>query len=404
MRGCLLLIFLLLSSKLFGQVLLVSDEKGNPLPYFTLSFETDNKVLVGGNDGRISLVGINKDNDCGYSIRHLGYEVHHFCLSDLKTGENRIQLKPEILQLPETTVIGFSDEELLIQFKRYIAEMVDKFNVSRAFVVEKSDYYFWESLGVITLGGLKDRTKKSNQFDGGNLGFLPQYSRFWIMNGDQIPFNSRMAVVSTLVQDLLFEILKSKTRDWSRANSENSSKEIFNFEDHPLQVYLNQDGSPQKIVINQIDFRAPTGLIYQIAGQLQFIQDETVRFLSEFNFEVRDKHLIKISGVIPDFPRQINLPEKYKNRSERDRLMNSFYNYTRSPDYYYDEIIFQRIIESRLLSTVPNGNKKMNLVAKSYLYSELYKGNDPSSKKYLEQNSGFIREVLKTFKEYDLAW
>ncbi|MFC5193651.1 hypothetical protein ACFPIK_17895 [Algoriphagus aquatilis] len=46
----------------------------------------------------------------------------------------------------------------------------------------------------------------------------------------------------------------------------------------------------------------------------------------------------------------------------------------------------------------------MNLVTKDYFYSNLYKGNDPASKKYLDQNSKFIREALKTFKEYDLAW
>ncbi|MFN3759782.1 MAG: hypothetical protein ACK4SF_11240 [Algoriphagus aquaeductus] len=404
MKSFLLLISFLFCAELFGQVLVVSDEQGNPLSHFTVHLKNENRILIGGIDGRVSLEGINKTDNCGFSIRYLGYQVHQFCMSNLKTGENRIQLSPEVFELPETTIIGLSDEELLIQFKRYIAEMVDRFNVSRAFVVEKSDDFLWESLGVITLSGLKDRSKKDYQFRGGNLSFLPQYSRFWVKDVDLIPFDSRIAVASTLVQDLLFEILKSKSKDWRRVNSEGPSKELFNLESQRLEVYLNQDGSPLRIDIKQRNFRAPTGSIYQIEGQLQFIQDETVRFFSEFNFEVIDKQLTEISGVIPDFPKEINLPEKYENRSERDRLMNSFYAYTRSPDYYYDELIFKRIIESRLLSTVPNGNKKMNLVAKSYLYSELYKGNDPSSKKYLEQNSGFIREVLKVFKEYDFAW
>lgn len=404
MRGFLLLISFLLSSKLFGQVILVTDEHGNPLSYFTLSLETENKVLIGGNDGRISLEGINENIDCGYSIRYLGFQVHHFCFSDLKTGENRILLKPAILELPEATITGLSDEELIMRFKRYLTEMVDRFNVSRAFVVEKSDYFLWESLGVITLGGLKDRTKKSNQFDGGNLGFLPQYSRFWVRNDDQIPFNSRIAVSSTLVQDLLFEILISKTKDWSRVNSSGSTKELFNLENLQLVAYLNQDGSPQKIVIKQREFRAPTGLSFQIAGQLEFIQDEKVRFFSAFNFDVRDEYLTKLSGVIPDFPKEINLPEKYKNRSERDRLMNAFYSYTRSPDYYYDEGKFGKTIKSSLRNYNPTGQERLNLITKNYFQSELYSGKDPATQKYLLQNSEFIQGVLKTFKNYDLAW
>lgn len=404
MKSFLLLITFLFCTELVGQVLVVSDEKGNPLSHFTVFLKNENRILIGGNDGRISLESLKKTDNCGFYIRYLGYQVHHFCLSDLKPGENRILLKLGMLELPEATITGLSDEELIIRLKRYIAEMVDRFNVSRAFVVEKSDDFLLESLGVITLGGLKDRTKKDHRFEGGNLGFLPQYARFWAVNEDQIPFSARIAVVSTLTQDLLFEILKSKSKDWSRVNSEGSSKELFNLDSHRLQVYLNQDGSPQRIEIKQRDFRAPTGLIYQIEGQLQFIQDESVRFFSGFNFEVRDKQLTEVLGVIPDFPKEINLPEKYENRSERDRLMSSFYTYTRSPDYTYDEINFNRLIESRSLKFILNSDKKMNLVTKDYFYSNLYKGNDPASKKYLDQNSKFIREALKTFKEYDLAW
>jgi hypothetical protein len=404
MKSFLLLISFLFCTELLGQVLVVSDEQGNSLSHFTVYSKNDNRILIGGNDGRISLEGINKTDNCGFSIRYLGYQVYQFCLSDLNKGENKIQLKQEVLDLPEATITGFSDEELIIRLKRYVAEMVDGFNVSRAFVLEKSDNFLWESLGVITLSGLQDRSIKAYQFRGGNLSFLPQYSRFWIKDVDQIPFESKMAVASTLVQDLLFEILKSKSKEWSRVNSEGSSNELFKLDSHRLEVYLNQDGSPQRIDIMQRDFRAPTGLFYQIEGQLQFIQDETVRFFSGFKFEVRDKYLTEISGVIPDFPKEINLPEKYENRSERDRLMNSFYAYSGSPDYYYDEVIFNRMTESRSLSIFLDRDKKMNLLTENYFQTDLYKGNDPSSKKYLDQNSKFIREVLKTFKEYDLAW
>ncbi len=404
MKSFLLLISFLFCTELLGQVLVVSDEQGNSLSHFTVYSKNDNRILIGGNDGRISLEGINKTDNCGFSIRYLGYQVYQFCLSDLNKGENKIQLKQEVLDLPEATITGFSDEELIIRLKRYVAEMVDGFNVSRAFVLEKSDNFLWESLGVITLSGLQDRSIKAYQFRGGNLSFLPQYSRFWIKDVDQIPFDSKMAVASTLVQDLLFEILKSKSKEWSRVNSEGSSNELFKLDSHRLEVYLNQDGSPQRIDIMQRDFRAPTGLFYQIEGQLQFIQDETVRFFSGFKFEVRDKYLTEISGVIPDFPKEINLPEKYENRSERDRLMNSFYAYSGSPDYYYDEVIFNRMTESRSLSIFLDRDKKMNLLTENYFQTDLYKGNDPSSKKYLDQNSKFIREVLKTFKEYDLAW
>lgn len=404
MKSFLLLISFLFCTELLGQVLVVSDEQGNSLSHFTVYSKNDNRILIGGNDGRISLEGMNKTDNCGFSIRYLGYQVYQFCLSDLNKGENKIQLKQEVLDLPEATITGFSDEELIIRLKRYVAEMVDGFTVSRAFVLEKSDNFLWESLGVITLSGLQDRSIKANQFRGGNLSFLPQYSRFWIKDVDQIPFDSKMAVASTLVQDLLFEILKSKSKEWSRVNSEGSSNELFKLDSHRLEVYLNQDGSPQRIDIMQRDFRAPTGLFYQIEGQLQFIQDETVSFFSGFKFEVRDKYLTEISGVIPDFPKEINLPEKYENRSERDRLMNSFYAYSGSPDYYYDEVIFNRMTESRSLSIFLDRDKKMNLLTENYFQTDLYKGNDPSSKKYLDQNSKFIREVLKTFKEYDLAW
>lgn len=404
MKSFLLLISFLFCAELFGQVLVVSDEQGNPLSHFTVHLKNENRILIGGIDGRVSLEGINKTDNCGFSIRYLGYQVHQFCLSNLKTGENRIQLYPEVLELPEATITGLSDEELIIRLKRYVSEMVDRFNVSRAFVVEKSDDFLWESLGVITLSGLKDRSKKDYQFRGGNLSFLPQYSRFWVKDVDLIPFDSRIAVASTLVQDLLFEILKSKSKDWRRVNSEGPSKELFNLESQRLEVYLNQDGSPLRIDIKQRNFRAPTGSIYQIEGQLQFIQDETVRFFSGFNFEVRDKYLTEISGVIPDFPKEIDLPDKYQSRYERDRLMNSFYAYTRSPDYFYDEMIFNRIIESRSFSFIPDKDKKLNLLNINYFQSDLYKGNDLSSKKYLDQNSQFIREVLKTFKDYDLAW
>ncbi|TNF41628.1 MAG: hypothetical protein EP311_06815, partial [Cytophagales bacterium] len=328
MKSFLLLITFLFCAELFGQVLVVSDEQGNPLSHFTVHLKNENRILIGGIDGRVSLEGINKTDNCGFSIRYLGYQVHQFCLSNLKTGENRIQLRPEVIELPQATITGLSDEELIIRLKRYVSEMVDRFNVSRAFVVEKSDEFLWESLGVITLNGLDDRSKKDFRFRGGNLSFLPQYSRFWVKDVDQIPFDSRMAVASTLVQDLLFEILKSRSKDWSRVNSEDSSQELFNLENHRLVVNLNQNGSPKKIVIKRRDFRAPSGLSYQIEGQLEFIQDEKIKFFSAFNFEVRDQYLTKITGVIPDFPREINLPEKYKSRSERDRLMISFYAYT----------------------------------------------------------------------------
>jgi hypothetical protein len=404
MKSFLLLISFLFCNELVGQVLLVSDELGNPLPYFTLSLETENSVLIGGNDGRLSLAGINENIDCGYSIRYLGYQVYHFCMSDLKPGENRIVLKPAILELPEATITGLSDEELIRRFKLYLTKMVDRFNVSRAIVVEKSDFFHWESLGVITLGGLQDRTKKDYRFEGGNLGFLPQYSRFWVGKEDQIPFNARIAVASTLTQDLLFEVLKSDFKNWSRVNSTDSNQELFNLESHQLVVHLNPDGSPQRIEIKQRDFRAPTGLTYQIGGQLEFIRDEKIKFLSAFNFKVTDEYLTEISGVIPDFPKEIILPDKFKNRSERERLMSAFHSYTRSPDYNYNNSEIENGIRSSMVNVSVSKKYNLKLVTQDYTQADLYKGNDLASKKYLAQNSEFIRGVLKIFKDYELAW
>lgn len=394
----------LLSTQLAGQVLQVSDEQGRPLPYFTVSLENENKVLIGGKDGRISLEGLNNTLDCGFSIRYVGYRVHHFCLSDLEAGENKIVLEPEVLDLPQVTIVGLTDQELILRLKSYLAEMSDRFTVAKAFVTEKSDHFHWESLGVITLWGLQDRSNKNSRFDGGNLGFLSQYSRLWIENDNQLPFRSRLAASSTLTQDLLFEILKSKVKDWIRVNEAGSTKEIFKLVSQNLMVYLNQNGTPEKILIEKREFRDPKGVTYQIAGQLDFIQDEKVSFFSAFNFEVQDQHQVSISGVIPDFPKVINLPEKYKDRSQRGRVVNAFYAYTGSPDYLYDEAKFRRSVESKTFNYTPKIGKNLNLLARNYTQAELFKGKDPATQRYLLQNSEFIRGVLKSFEDYELTW
>lgn len=404
MRFIFLIISLLVSGQLLGQTLLVLDKQGNYLPYFTVKQENENKILIGGSDGRISLEGLKDGNNCGFLIRYLGYKPYDFCLNDLKIGENRILLEEEVLDLEEATIIGLSDQELIYGLKAYLTTMADGFKVTRAYIVEKSDFFVWESFGVITLGGLQDRSIKRNRFEGGNLGFLPQYSRFFFKGEDLSPYKPRMAVISTFTQDLLFDVLKSKDKDWERNNSKNSNEECFILLSHGIEVFLNPNGSPQKIIFNVREFQAPTGKVYQIGGQLDFIQDAKVNFFSALNFSVKDEYLVNISGIIPDFPEEINLPEKFENRNERERLMSAFYSYTASPDYNYDNAVFQQIAESELKGFIPGGFQDFNLLTKNYSQSDLYEGNDPSSKKFLYQNSNFIRAVLKIFRDYELSW
>ena len=61
-------------------------------------------------------------------------------------------------------------------------------------------------------------------------------------------------------------------------------------------------------------------------------------------------------------------------------------------------------IRSSMVNVSVSKKYNLKLVTQDYTQADLYKGNDLASKKYLAQNSEFIRGVLKIFKDYELAW
>lgn len=403
MRISLVILFLLLSCKVLSQVLVVVDEQNKPLPYFTITVESQNRIFIGDKNGHLSLT--KSDVGCGYSIRYIGYKDYSFCLIDLKNGDNRISLEPDVLDLPEAEIVALSDEDLILEVKSFLTTMSDGFNLTRAFVTEKSEGSYWESFGVLTLAGIKDRSKKNARFDTGNMAFLPQYSRFWVSPQSNVPFTSSMSVVSTFTQDLLFDILKSKHSRWHFDINESTTDDIVILDELGVRIQLAGLGNPIKILIEEQEFLHFTGETYLVKGTIDFIQDGEIMFFSEMNFDLTQKNRkVSVSCVIPDFPRNIQLPEAYSNRSKRDALMNSFGNYTRQPDYQYDFTVFNKLIKTNFPDYSPDEFEDFQLLTSSYTQGEKYIGDDPSGKRYLGQNSDFINAVFKTLKEYELTW
>lgn len=410
MRGYLYLFFVLFSGSISAQQLLVMDEEGTALPFYTVNIENEKRVLVGGEDGRISLDGVAGKFDCGFTIRYLGYRAFQFCRNDLKKGENKIILQAGALDLPETDIVGLSDKELILNAKSYFARMVDRFSVVRAFVLEKSDQSVWESLGVVTLSGLSDRTKNYKWFEFGNLSFLPQYSRLWTTSDTIDPYRTNFAIAAVFSQDLLLGILQSKTKDWSQANTTDLSTEHFRLENHHIILSLNPDGIPRKITIEARDFKAPTGRIYTLSGELNFIQDPETEFFSELTFNVHEKYPIKaenpvsVSCIIHGFPTEIILPKEYRKRSVREKWIVDFGNYSHVPDYTFVPALFNKIVESNFNGYKTTGITGMRLVTKDYTQAELFDHDDPPSLEYVKTNSEFIRSLLTSLKAYDITW
>lgn len=403
MKTPLVILFLILSNELLSQAIFVVDEQNKPLPYFTITVEGQKRVYIGDKNGLLLLP--ETDADCGYSIRYIGFKDYSFCLYDLKIGDNRISLEPNDLDLPEAEVIALSDGDLILEAKSFLTTMSDGFNLTRAFVIEKSEDSFWESFGVLTIAGLKDRRKKDSRFDTGNMAFLSQYSRFWVSSQSKIPYISKMSVVCTFTQDLLFEILKSKNSKWDFNKKENPSDEIVFIDELGVRIQLTGLGNPKKIIIEDQEFLHNTGETYLVKGTIDFIQDGEIMFFSEMNFDITHKNRkVSVSCVVPDFPRNIQMPESYSNRSKRDALMNSFGNYTRKPDYQYDFSVFRKLVKTNFPTYSPDGFDDFQLLTSSYTQGEKYVGDDPSSKRYLEQNSEFINVVFKTLKAYELTW
>ncbi|WP_075350100.1 peptidase associated/transthyretin-like domain-containing protein [Algoriphagus marinus] len=403
MKISLVILFLLLSCKVLSQVIVVVDEQNKPLPYFTLTVEGQNRIFIGDKNGHLSLP--EADTDCGYSIRYIGYKDYSFCSKDLKIGNNRISLELDVFDLLEAEIVGLSDEDLILNAKSFLAAMSDGFNLTRAFTTEKSENSYWESFGVLTLAGLKDRNKKNARFDAGNMAFLSQHSRFWALPQNNVPFSSSMSVVSTFTQDLLFEVLKSKNARWSFDINESSPDEMVILDELGVRIQLTGLGNPIKMIIQEQEFMHFTGETYQVKGTIDFIQDGELMFFSEMNFDITKKNrTVNVSCVVLDFPRNIQLPEAYSNRSKRDALMNSFGSYTRQPDYQYDFSVFNKLIKTNFPDYNSDEFEDFQLLTSSYTPGEKYVGDDPSSKRYLEQNSEFIRAVFKTLKEYELTW
>jgi hypothetical protein len=403
MKIPLVILFLLVSCKVLSQVLFVVDEQNKPLPYFTITVEGQNRIFIGDKNGHLSLP--EADTDCGFSIRYIGYKDYSFCSKDLKIGDNRISLEPDVLDLPEAEIVGLSDKDLIFNAKSFLAAMSDGFNLTRAFVTEKSEGSYWESFGVLTIAGLKDRSKKNARFDAGNMAFLSQYSRFWVSPQSNVPFSSSMSVVSTFTQDLFFEVLKSKNTRWYFNINESETDEIVILDELGVRIQLTGLGNPIKMIIQEQEFMHFTGETYLVKGTIDFIQDGEIMFFSEMNFDITQKNrTVSVSCIVPDFPRNIQLPEAYSNRSKRDALMNSFGNYTRQPDYQYDFSVFNKLIKTNFPDYSPDEFEDFKLLTPSYTQGEKYVGDDPSTKRYLEQNSEFISVVFKTLKEYELTW
>lgn len=403
MKISLVILLLLLSCKVLSQVLVVVDEQNKPLPYFTITVKGQNRIYIGDKNGYLSLP--ESDTDCGYSIRHIGYKDYSFCLNNLKIGDNLIILETDVLDLPEAEIVALSDEDLTLEAKSFLTTMSDGFNLTRAFVTEKSESSYWESFGVLTLAGLKDRSKRDAQFDAGNMAFLSQYSRFWVSTQSNVPFSSNMSVVSTFTQDLLFEVLKSKNVRWDFDISESETDEIVSLDELGVRIQLTELGNPIKIIIQEQEFMHFTGETYLVKGIIDFIQDGEIMFFSEMNFEITQKNrTVTVSCVVPDFPRNIQLPEAYSNRSKRDALMNSFASYTRQPDYQYDFTVFNKLIKTNFPNYSPDEIEDFPLLTSSYTQGEKYIGDDLLSKRYLEQNSEFISAVFKTLNKYELTW
>ncbi|EIM76297.1 hypothetical protein A3SI_10814 [Nitritalea halalkaliphila LW7] len=396
-------LILFISFEVLPQVVTVVDEQQQPLPFFTLSIGTTNSVRIGDKYGKVTID--HQEEHCAYTIRYLGYEDRKFCLSDLKAEDNIIQLTPEVIEMAESEIKGYSDSELITQVKKQIEIMSDNVHIVKSFMSESNPNYQWESFGLLTLGGLKDRSKKNDRFHMGYMSFLAQISTLHLAPELELPIKSKMALASTFTQDLLLDILKSKHSKWDLAKLTQKDAEIFKIADLRADVHVHADGSIKKITINKQPFKSPEGTVYDLSGEISFIQDQDVAFFSNLEFKIYDeKEVTDISCVVHDFPKTVSLPEKYLNRSQKDGLFTSYGIYTRNPDYVYNPELFSRLLSSSGATFAFQKNRSLKLVQDSYTYPEKFKSNDAATKDYLEKNSAYIQETLKTLQSYDLAW
>ncbi|WP_241409986.1 hypothetical protein [Belliella alkalica] len=403
MRVLSTVLLVLFSFDVLSQVLTVVDENHQPLPFFTLSIGNNNSVLIGDKYGKVTID--RQDDHCDYTIRYLGFEDRNFCLSDLKADENIIQLTPEVIDMAESEIKGYKDSELINRAKKQIQSMSDNVHIVKSFMSESNPSYQWESFGMMTLGGLKDRSKKNDRFHLGYMGFLAQHSILRVAPELELPIKSKMALVSTFTQDLLLNILRSKNSKWELAKLVQKDAEIFIIVGLDAEVHVNADGSIKKIGILKQPFKSPNGIDYDLSGEISFIQDQDFAFFSNLEFKIDDQaEITDISCVVYDFPKTVSLPERYLNPPQKDGLFSSFGVYTQNPDYIYNAAIFSSLQASSGARYAFQTNKSLKLVSDSYTYHEKFKGDDAASKDYLAKNSAYIQEIIKTLKSYDIAW
>ncbi|MGY6558781.1 MAG: hypothetical protein ACXIT9_05820 [Nitritalea sp.] len=398
------LILFLFSLEALSQVIIVVDENNKPLPFYTLSIGDNNNIQIGDKDGKTIIS--REENHCNYVIRYLGYETKFFCLSDLKNDENVIQLKSEFIDLPESEIKSYSDEELITRSKIQLSEMTDKFNLARSYLRESSKDYLWESFGVVTLAGLQDRNNKKTQFNHGGMGFLAQYSSLWTSCKELVPFQSNMGLVSTFIQDLFLSIINTKNSKWKLSDHIENNEEVFELKDLNTRVQLNSDGSIKKLIIlNQPFAKYKIGKESNLTGEISFIMDKENYFISQLEFDIHDEsNNSKLYCKVLDYPREIKLPERYSNKRNLNALLNNLGNFTSSPNYLYDESKFLKLKEGIDYKNKSEVTKGLSFVSDSYLFHEIHKTDDSSSLSYLQQNSNFILELLKILKSYELAW
>jgi len=395
--------FFLLTAQLRAQALLVVDEKDQPLAYYSLIVGNNKEIQIGDFEGKVYIS--NPQLHCNYTVRYLGYKPQSFCWEISANEIKIIKLIPEFVDLPATQIRGFSDKELINLSKGNLRKMAEKFNLARSFFREEASNYTMESFGVLTLGGLINRSQKTTQFNHGNMGFISQYSRFWIDSEKLVPLRSKMSSVTTFTQDLLFEIITFKNSNWKLDASIVQSEEVFVLERLNSKVHLNFDGSLKKIVFSDRLHKDSFGRSFYYSGEIYFIMDNENQFFSQLNYRAySDKEKFEISCKILDIPQSVRLPQNYFNASKIQGLMNAIGSFTDSPDYNFDAYVFDKLLKEAFPKHSTLKKERQELLTMSYKYHEVYKSHDSSSLRYLSQNSDFIQELIKTLKNYELVW
>ena len=405
LRLCFLLLCLVyhMPMNLTAQKLVAMNSEGQTIPFFTASSKNMAVIKVGDEHGQVFFTEDELEKSPIWIIQHMAFEDYALDVSAMLREENQIILTDRTIDLPTVGVSPLTPETLARFAKSLIGKISEKLNFSKAILSEVSSDQVFQSLGYFFHSGLSDRAKVDSRFQTGNFSFLAAQSRLFQNDSKSLPYKTKIGVAAVFLNDILFAVLDSKTKDWLQAEIICGQFECMTIKDFPILIKFFPDGQLHSLEIPAREFKHLNGKFYTVSGRVEFIQTSDLPFFSKIEFEVNDSsQKTQVYCSVLELPLEVIKPESLQTQKATGTFLSALGSSTSFPDYTVGGKEFEKYFRSQSLSNPQV--KAHKLTEESYFYFEKMGEKDPSSVRYMRETSEYIRSIIKTLEAHGLVW